>query len=52
MWITEIHHKTTGALIGRYEHGPSWFKASNAHGSLMFSYAEHRVHLVWHEPAQ
>ena len=49
MWITEIHHKETGKLIHRAEHGINYAKAMNAHNSYMMTYAGHRVHLCWQE---
>lgn len=50
MWVTEIRHPETGAIIGRIEHGASWLNAENAHGSYMLRYAGFRVHLLWEEP--
>jgi len=50
MWVTEIRHPETGAIIGRVEHGASWRDAENAHGSYMLRYAGYRVHLLWEEP--
>ena len=49
MWITEIHHRDTGALIWRYKHGPSYRVAMDMHSSVAFRYADHRVHLIWED---
>jgi hypothetical protein len=49
MWVTEIHHKNTGKLIHRAEHGPSYNKAMDAHNYYLFNYATHRIHLIWEE---
>ena len=51
MWITEIHHRKTGALIARVRHGASHRVAMDAHNSYMFTHAAHRVHLIWEEAA-
>jgi hypothetical protein len=51
MWITEIHHHKTGALIARVRHGASHRVAMDAHNSYMFTHAAHRVHLIWEEAA-
>jgi len=49
MWVTEIHDKVSGRLIGRIGHGNNYYNASWAHSSYTLRFAGHRIHLIWEE---
>lgn len=49
MWITEIRHKVTGAVLARIEHGSNWTKANDMHNYYSTNWAIHRIHLIWEE---